>query len=344
MKTTGTAIKLGAVWLVLLVFTVTIVVVFGQVRFDRTARYSAVFAKVSGLRPGQFVRAAGVEVGKVAKVTLIDGDTRVLVDFTVDRSLPLDQATTASIRYLNLIGDRYLELKHGDSGRRLAPGGTIGIDQTQPALDLDALIGGFRPLFKVLDPGKVNSIASAIITVFQGQGATINDILDQTASLTATLADRDQAIGEVIRNLNTVLATTVKHQKNFDQTVNNVEALITGLKNRADPLAAAAAHISGAAGTLADLLGEDRPLLHTALGHLDGVLQPLNGDLATVDDEILAKLPDAYRAIGRMGGLYGDFFNFYLCDISLKLNGLQPGGPVRTVKLWGQPTGRCTPQ
>ena len=344
MKTTGTAIKLGIFWLLLLVFTAMIIVVFGQVRFDRTTGYSAVFTKVSGLRPGQFVRAVGVEIGKVAKVTLIDADTRVLVDFRIDRELALDQATTASIRYLNLIGDRYLELTRGDSDQRLAPGATIPIEHTQPALDLDALIGGFRPLFKALDPGKVNSIAQSIITVFQGQGATINDILDQTASLTATLADRDQAIGEVIRNLNTVLATTVKHQKDFDQTVNNVEQLITGLKNRADPLAAAAAHISGAAGTLADLLGEDRPLLHTALGHLDGVVQPLNGDLATLDDEILAKLPDAYRAIGRMGGLYGDFFNFYLCDLSLKVNGLQPGGPVRTIKLWGQPTGRCTPQ
>lgn len=255
MKTTGTTIKLGIVWLVLSVFTVMIIVVFGQVRFHHTTGYSAVFTHVSGLRAGQFVRAAGVEVGKVAKVTLIDGDKQVLVDFTVDRSLSLDQATTASIRYLNLIGDRYLELGRGHSGQRLAPGATIPLEHTHPALDLDALLGGFRPLFQTLDPDKVNSIASSIITVFQGQGATINDILDQTSSLTATLADRDHAIGEVVNNLNTVLATTVKHQTEFDRTVDKLEVLITGLKNRADPLAAAAAHISSAAGTLADLLG-----------------------------------------------------------------------------------------
>jgi len=343
MKTTGTAIKLGAFWLVLLMFTVMIIVVFGQVRFDRTTGYSAVFTDASGLRDGQFVRAAGVEVGKVSKVTLIDGDRRVLVDFSVDRSLPLDQATTASIRYLNLIGDRYLELQRGDSGRRLAPGATIPVEHTRPALDLDALIGGFRPLFKALDPDKVNSIASSILTVFQGQGATISDILDQTASLTATLADRDQAIGEVISNLNTVLTTTVKHEKDFDRTVANLATLINGLKSRADPLAAATAHISDAAGTLADLLGEDRPLLHNTVGYLEGIQQPLIAELPDLDD-VLSKLPQAYRIIGRAGGIYGDFFNFYLCDISLKINGLQPGGPVRTVKLLGQPTGRCTPQ
>lgn len=343
MKITGTAVKLGATWLVLLSFTVMIVVVFGQLRFDRSFGYSAVFTRVSGLEVGQFVRAGGVEVGKVSRVTLIDSDTRVRVDFTVDRALSLDEAATASIRYLNLLGERYLELKRGDSGRRLAPGGTIAVDRTQPALDLDALIGGFRPLFKSLDPAKVNQIATSIITVFQGQGATVNDILDQAAMLTTTLADRDQAIGEVIRNLNTVLATTVKHQKDFDRTVDNVERLITGLKTRADPLATAAAHVSGAAGTLADLLGENRPLLHSTIGYLGAISGPLIEDLPELDD-MLGKLPDAYRAIGRIGGIYGDFFNFYLCDISLKLNGLQPGGPVRTVRLFQQPTGRCTPQ
>jgi len=343
MRTTGTAVKLGILWSVLLVFTVVIIIVFGQVRFDRTTGYSALFTNASGLRAGQFVRASGVEVGKVSKVTLIDGERRVLVDFTVDRSLPLDEATTASIRYLNLIGDRYLELKRGVSGHLLAPGGTIPLEHTQPALDLDALIGGFRPLFKALDPVKVNSIAASIITVFQGQGATINDILDQTTSLTATLADRDQAIAEIVNNLNTVLATTVKHQKEFDGTVDKLEVLITGLKNRADPLAAAVAHISSAAGTLSDLLGEDRRLLHSTLGHLEVIQQSLINDLPTLDD-VLRKLPGAYRIIGRVGGTYGDFFNFYLCDLSLKVNGLQPGGPVRTIKLFGQPTGRCTPQ
>jgi phospholipid/cholesterol/gamma-HCH transport system substrate-binding protein len=343
MKTTGTAVKLGILWLVLLMFTVVIIVVFGQVRFDRTTGYSAVFTNASGLRAGQFVRASGVEVGKVSKVTLVDGDKRVLVDFAVEDSLQLDKATTASIRYLNLIGDRYLELKRGDTGQLLAPGGTIPLAHTQPALDLDALLGGFRPLFKALDPDKVNRIAQSIITVFQGQGATISDILDQTASLTATLADRDKAIGEIINNLNTVLATTVKHEKDLDGTVDKLEVLITGLKNRADPLAAAVAHISDAAGTLADLLGEDRPLLQSTVGHLEVISQSLIHDLPTLDD-VLRKLPRAYRIIGRAGGTYGDFFNFYLCDLSLKVNGLQPGGPVRTIKLFGQPTGRCTPQ
>jgi phospholipid/cholesterol/gamma-HCH transport system substrate-binding protein len=184
MRITGTLVKLGVFAVVLLFFTAMIVVVFGQMRFDRTTSYTAEFSNVSGMRPGQFVRAAGVEVGKVSKIQLIDSGHRVRVDFAVDRSIPLYESTTAQIRYLNLIGDRYLELKRGEgegADRVLPPGGFIPLSRTQPALDLDALIGGFKPLFRALDPEKVNNIASALVTVFQGQGGTINDILDQTA-------------------------------------------------------------------------------------------------------------------------------------------------------------------
>jgi phospholipid/cholesterol/gamma-HCH transport system substrate-binding protein len=166
-------------------------------RFDRTNGYTAEFTNISGLRSGQFVRASGVEIGKVSAVRLVDGGRRAQVDFSVDRSVPLYQSTTAQIRYLNLIGDRYLELKRGEgegSDRVLPPDGFIPVARTSPALDLDALIGGFKPLFRALDPDKVNTIASALITVFQGQGGTINDILDNTAQLTNQLGERDQEL------------------------------------------------------------------------------------------------------------------------------------------------------
>jgi phospholipid/cholesterol/gamma-HCH transport system substrate-binding protein len=343
MKITGTAVKLGIFSLVLLLFTAMLIVVFGQMRFDRTTGYSAIFSNTSGLRAGQFVRASGVEVGKVSKVELLEGGSKVRVDFDVDRSLPLFEGTTAAIRYLNLIGDRYMELKRGDSDKRLPAGGTIPLEHTEPALDLDALIGGFRPVFRALDPDKVNSIAQSIITIFQGQGGTINDILDQTSSLTSALADRDQAIGEVIRNLNTVLDTTVRHQQQFDETVQDFEKLITGLKNRRDPIASSVADISDAAGTVGDLLADNRPLLQSTITYLEGVQQPLVDQRDQLND-ILVRLPTAFKIIGRAGGIYGDFFNFYACDISIKTFGLQPGGPVRTVKLTSQPSGRCTPQ
>ncbi len=346
MKITGTAIKLGIVSVILILCSALLVVVFGQLRFERYNTYTAEFSNGSGLKSGQFVRAAGVEVGKVADVKLADNGQRVLVKLAVEKSLPVYQSTSAQIRYANLIGERFVNLDRGTgtgAEEVLPPGGFIPLARTQPALDLDALIGGFKPLFKSLDPEKVNNIATSLVTVFQGQGGTVANILSQTAQLTATLADRDRAIGEVITNLNTVLTTVNKHHKDFDQTVNNFEVLITGLKNRANPLAGAIADISDGSGTLASLLAEDRPLLQETLPKLETIQQPFADDPGKLD-QLLKEYPPAINMIGRVGGIYGDFFNFYLCDLSLKLNGLQPGGPVRTVRITKQPSGRCTPQ
>ena len=346
MSIKGTVLKLGIVSVILALCTVLLIVVFGQLRFQRFSSYVAEFSNGSGLKPGQFVRAGGVEVGKVKKVSLAENGQRVLVTLNVDKSLPLYQSTGAQIRYANLIGERFVNLDRGTgegADRVLPPGGFIPVARTQPALDLDALIGGFKPLFRALDPEKVNNIATSLVTVFQGQGGTVANILSQTAQLTSTLADRDRAIGEVITNLNTVLTTVNKHQRDFDQTVGNLEVLITGLKNRADPLAGAIADISDASGTLAGLLSDDRPVLQQTIGKLETLQQPL-ADQPEKLDKLLSEFPLAINLIGRAGGIYGDFFNFYLCDLTLTLNGLQPGGPVRNVRITKQPTGRCTPQ
>jgi phospholipid/cholesterol/gamma-HCH transport system substrate-binding protein len=94
---------------------------------------------------------------------------------------------------------------------------------------------------------------------------------------------------------------------------------------------------------VADLLAEDRALLHKTLNYLDAVQQPLIDQHDQLND-YLHKLPTGLNMIGRAIGSYGDFVNFYACDVTLMINGLQSGGPVRTVRLFNQPSGRCTPQ
>ena len=152
--------------------------IFGQFRFQDEKVYNAHFANVSGLRNGNFVRIAGVEVGKVKKIAL-QPDSTLHVEFSVTPSAVLTEGTRAVIRYDDLIGGRFLALEEGAGGvKRLRPGDTIPLSQTEPALDLDALIGGFRPLFRALNPDQVNALSGQLIAAFQGQGATISSFLE----------------------------------------------------------------------------------------------------------------------------------------------------------------------
>jgi phospholipid/cholesterol/gamma-HCH transport system substrate-binding protein len=341
MRGTGRAITRVALFTaVCLLFTFVLVTVFGQFRFDSRNSYSAVFTNVSGLKGGNFVRIAGVEVGKVKDMKL-HKDGTVTVDFAIDKNLTLTEGTRAAVRYENLIGDRYLALEDGPgSVRKLQPGQTIPLDRTSPALDVDALIGGFRPLFRALDPDQVNALSGELLKVFQGQGGTISSVLAQTSALTNTLAGRDRLIGQVITNLNTVLKTFATRDDQFAEGVDKLSELVQGLSDRRSDIATGTAYINAAAGSVADLLTEARQPIKDFVTQTDRVSGQIMADHDYVDD-LLKTLPDTYQILAR-NGLYGDYFGFYLCDAVLKVNG--KGGQPVYIKLAGQDTGRCTPK
>jgi phospholipid/cholesterol/gamma-HCH transport system substrate-binding protein len=315
--------------------------VFGQLRFgEKTHTYRAAFTNVTGLETNDFVRIAGVEVGQVKKVA-IQPDTTALVEFTADDSVVLTEGSRAVIRYDDLIGGRYLSLEEGVGGtKKLNPGDTIPLARTSPALDLDALIGGFRPLFRALDPEQVNALSGQLIAALQGQGGTINSFLSQTAALTSTLADRDQLIGETIVSLNTVLGSLGDQSDQFGKAVDALAELTQTLADRRQYITNGVAYANAAAGSITDLLAQARPPFAKTIRETDRASAIVVADHDYFDN-LLNTLPDAYQALARQG-IYGDFFSFYLCDIVLKLNG--KGGQPVYVKVAGQSTGRCAPR
>jgi phospholipid/cholesterol/gamma-HCH transport system substrate-binding protein len=314
--------------------------VFGQFRFEDENDYSAVFANVSGLRESNFVRIAGVEVGKV-KAVAVQPDSTVRVEFTADKSVTLTEGSRAVVRYDDLFGGRFLALEEGAGGvKKLSPGATIPLSRTQPALDLDALIGGLRPLFRSLDPDQVNALSGQLIQALQGQGATIGSVLTQAASVTGTLADRDQLFGQLITNLNTVLAAAGDQDQQVAKIVDSLSSLTKTLDSRKNALANG---LKGAARLFKagnEVVEEARNPLKQVVDEGGRVGGTIMADKDFVDN-LINTLPDDYRIIGREG-LYGDFFTFYLCDAILKVNG-KTGQPTY-ITLASQRSGRCTPK
>lgn len=340
LKVSGLLLRLAVFGTVSALGAFALVAVFAQLRFDSDTTYNAVFTSVSGLDNGNFVRIAGVEVGKVQQIVIQD-DATALVTFSADDSVVLNEGSRAVVRYDNLIGGRYLAIEEGAGGVRKMPvGSTIPVERTAPALDLDALIGGFRPLFRALEPDQVNALTGQLVAAFQGQGATIGSILGQTATLTNTLADRDDLIGQVIVNLNTVLGSLGEHTEQFGAAIDSLSELVHGLEERKQDLSTGLAYANAAAGSIADLLSQARPPLRPTVTGIDRTASAI---LAERDyfDNLIATLPDAYRAMNRQA-LNGDYFSFYLCDLLLKVNG--KGGQPVYIKVAGQDTGRCTPR
>jgi phospholipid/cholesterol/gamma-HCH transport system substrate-binding protein len=135
----GILAKVGVFVVAMLLVSAGLIVIFGEFRFAPTNRYHATFLDASRLEGGNDVRIAGVPVGTVEAVKL-NPDNTVDVEFTLDKKYQLYTSTRAVIRYENLVGDRFMEITSGPGElKKLPKGSTISKENTQPALDLDAL-------------------------------------------------------------------------------------------------------------------------------------------------------------------------------------------------------------
>jgi len=310
-KTSFDTIRLGIFVVITTIATALLAVTIGNISFNSTTKYRAVFTDVVGLNKGDDIRIAGVRVGQVDKIAIYQ-DKYAMVTFSVDSDQSVDTTTRATLRYRNLVGNRYIALTEGvGGGTRMKKNGIIDKDRTAPALDLSVLFNGFKPLFTALTPADVNQFAFEVIKVLQGEGGTIESLLARTASLTSTLADSDQVIGDLITNLTSTLQIVSQRQQNFSQLLVNLQQFITGLSQDINP-------ILGSLGSINSLNTKTAGLLQQTRVPLKADLDKLRTTATTLDDtqaiwvKTLQFMPEKLQTMTRTAQ-YGSWFNFFLC-------------------------------
>ncbi|MEX0427309.1 MCE family protein [Nocardioides sp. DS6] len=320
-KTTSDLWKVVVFAVVTTLATGLLVITIGNVSFGSSKDYKALFSDATGVNPGDDVRIAGVKVGTVKKIEI--EDSRALVTFSVDAGERLAAKTHATIRYRNLVGQRYVALTDEMSeGAALHPGQTIPIGQTTPALDLTVLFNGFKPLFQALSPNDINTLSYEIVQVFQGEGGTLDSLLAHTASLTGTLADRDQVINQLIDNLNQVLAHVGKRDKQLSSLIVTFRKFVHGLAGDRNAILGSLDQISDLSVQAADLVNGIRNPFVEDIKQLKTFAGQVNDDKAQLDKELQIE-PIKLNKIGGTA-TYGSWFNFYLCGV--KGNVILPGG------------------
>jgi phospholipid/cholesterol/gamma-HCH transport system substrate-binding protein len=316
--------------------TTLLVVIIGNVSFSAKDEYRAEFVDATGVVKGDDIRIAGVKVGTVKDVEIVDR-SRALVTFTVDETTRLSEATRAAIRYRNLVGQRYIALSDGIGDSDALPeGSTIPVGRTTPALDLTVLFNGFKPLFQALSPSDINQLSYEIVQVFQGEGGTLEGLLAHTASVTTTLAARDQVIGDLVDNLNEVLDHLGDRDEQLSRLITTFRTFVGGLEDDREAILGSLDQISALSVQTADLVSGMRvPFVSDVkqLRRLAGNLDEGKSEL----DRALQVLPIKLDKIGRTA-TYGSWFNFYLCHFQGKIR--LPGG--RSVPVnYNTGTARC---
>ncbi|WP_183095900.1 MCE family protein [Nocardioides stalactiti] len=316
-KTSGDLVRLLIFMLTTGLATGLLVLTIGNLSFGATTTYKAQFADATGVVSGDDIRVAGVKVGTVQDIEVVE-DNRALVTFTVDADTKLDDATHATIRFRNLIGQRYIALtQEGNGDAELEEGDTIPVSRTQPALDLTVLFNGFKPLFEALSPDDINKLSYEIVQVFQGEGSTVESLLSSTASLTSTLASRDQVIGELLDNLSYVLDRVADRDDQLTDLIASFRNLVGGLKDDREAILSSLDGISELAVATAGLVDEIHEPLVRDIKEARQFVELLDRNKGEID-RVLQVAPLKINKFGRTG-IYGSWFNFYLCHFKAKV-------------------------
>jgi len=317
--------------------TAALVFVVGNIRLGPSTTYTAYFTSASGAKVGDDVKVAGVPVGKVSEVALGDSDSYTHISFTVSDDISVFAGSTVSVKYKNLIGDRYLELAVQPDGTEVRrPDEAIPVSHTAPALDIDVLVNGFRPLLQGLDPEETNRLSASIIEVLNGRQQSIGNLVEQLGTLGTSVADRDEIIGETIDNLNHVLGTVNSRRDQFGQLVSNLQSLTSGLNQDRESLTQALVRIDAASTRVADALERNRTSIQADISELGSTAANLNAQTDTLN-MTLGKLPDMYRLVGRNTG-YGSFLNFFVCGLAIRY---PAAASAETTPMFTSPAERC---
>ncbi|MGH3159230.1 MAG: MCE family protein [Streptosporangiaceae bacterium] len=275
--------------------------------------YSAIFTDVTGVVVGSDVDISGVRVGQVTSLTVVDRNL-ARVNFTLQPGRTLPKSVTATIYYLNLVGQRYIQLAQGSdpNGPTLTPGSAIPVTQTTPALNLTALFNGFQPLFQALSPGDVNQLSGEIVQVLQGQSGNVQSLIANIGSLTTSVAAKDKVIDSVIDNLDTVLNTVNSRGGALSNLVSTLTQLVSGLAADRQPIGSAVSAISQLTTATAGLLQLGRAPLQADIVQLGRLASNLNVSPSLLKT-FLHNLPLKMSDIARVAS-YGSWLNFYECD------------------------------
>jgi phospholipid/cholesterol/gamma-HCH transport system substrate-binding protein len=321
-----TAIKFGLFVVVCLFFTGYLAFTIGNRTFSDPLerdnyKVAASFDDVSGLLPDDNVKVAGVVIGKVTEIKVVDGRARVSMQIKNEFKLPSD--STASIRWRNLIGQRYVYLQPGRAATVLASGDQI--TKTTSVVDLGELFNRLGPIVATIDPKQVNDFLDTVSQALDGNTDKIGKSIDDLAVLAKSLSSRDETIGRLVENLNTVTGTIADRDQQIRVMLDNLVLISQTFSDNTQVLDTALQEFGSFS---ADLNG----ILTNNSTQIDRIIDDVHAIAVDVVSPKLGTLDHALKGIDLMAkkvfsaGRLGEWLNeSILCAAT---GPPPPGGPV----------------
>ncbi|KXX60061.1 MCE family protein [Rhodococcus sp. LB1] len=310
----GTAVLIGIMFLALNFNSIP--------GINRGTTYHAEFADASGLAAGDTTQIAGVEVGKVTKLS-IDGG-KVDVEFDVDSgAVALGEDTTAAIKVETALGRRYVEITPGRHGE-LADGATIPLERTNSGYDITRALEEVTDKVSNTDTVNLSGALDQISSVEDELPPDLRSSLDGLSRLSNTVASRDEEMRQLLSGAADVSHILADRDVQVAALFGQGQSLFAALNSRADTIHRVLVQSRQVADALTGLSRDNSATLGPTLEKLKALVATLNSNY----DNINASLTGLERFANQVGEAVGSgpFFGALIHNIvPANLSGQLPG-------------------
>jgi phospholipid/cholesterol/gamma-HCH transport system substrate-binding protein len=215
------------------------------------------FSRAIQVFPGNSVRVLGVTVGRVTEVRNVEGAAEVVMRIDdPDIKLPADvQATLVPV---SLLGERYVQLFPAYNGGAEFTGDHIALDRTSVPAEQDELLRGLQDYFGALDPDKVTEFVTNAATILEGNGESINRLIDRGSDVFVNLANKRDSLAGLIQELDTLVSTLSTRQEGIARLIHSYNDVGRAISDNRVALEGTITGLSQASAELASLLIENR--------------------------------------------------------------------------------------
>ncbi len=253
-----------------------------------------------GLTKDGEVLVAGIPVGRVSRIDLVDGRARLTLTLRDDVRLPTD--SVASLRTQGVLGEKYVEIRPGTGARPLAEGDSIRAGT--PPGDLDRLVTNLNDIS--VDVKRVTERLANVLGTAQGEQDLqdlITGLRDAAVGLNQVVAENREALRDSLANIRSVssdLATLVgENRDNIDESLANARLFSRTLAERSPVIAD---NLETLTADLNAVVAENRENLRASLENLRRSSATLSDTLASVDRLVTS----AQSTDGTLGRLLRD--------------------------------------
>lgn len=280
---------LGLIAIGLIAAVTVVALTLGRSDLGDGFELTAQFEDAAGLRVGDDVFVAGVRVGEVLDIEIVED--RIETTLQV-QGADVPAQSRAEIKLRTLVGSRGIEVTTGDDFTDLlSDGDVIPLEQTSVATDVPEFGDETEELLTEVDSEALNTFFASVTDVTEGQRDEVSALIDGGTRLAEVVSDQETQIRRLLRSLREVSSTVSERDEELIAIIDEFSVVFDRLVERRDEVRRLLRETNATSAEAADLVGDTR-------AELDAILDEVHADVEILQDrqvalaETLAYAPD----------------------------------------------------